>query len=39
MHNGLDAAWIDEGQRATWRKEWMQEFDALRVQLDSAQAT
>ena len=39
MQNGLDAAWIDEGQRATWRKEWMQEFDALRVLLDNAQTT
>jgi adenine deaminase len=33
MHNGLDAAWIDEGQRTAWRMEWTREFDALRARL------
>jgi adenosine deaminase len=32
MHNGLDAAWIDEGQRSAWRRDWTREFDALRAQ-------
>lgn len=34
MLNGLDAAWIDESQRATWRREWTIEFDALRGKHD-----
>jgi adenosine deaminase len=33
MHNGLDAAWIDDTQRAKWKREWSREFDALRGQL------
>jgi adenosine deaminase len=36
MHNGLDAAWIDEGLRSAWRRDWTQEFDALRAQLGQA---
>lgn len=36
MHNGLDAAWIDDTQRAKWRKQWTLEFDALRVKLKEA---
>jgi adenosine deaminase len=40
MINGLDAAWIDEGQRSVWRREWTEEFDALRAQLGGqAEAT
>ena len=35
MHNGLDAAWIDDGQRTAWRREWTREFDALRAKLDA----
>jgi adenosine deaminase len=34
MVNGLDAAWIDESQRSTWRREWTREFDALRARVD-----
>jgi len=34
MHNGLDAAWIDEVQRKQWRKEWTAIFDALRSRLE-----
>jgi adenosine deaminase len=34
MHNGLDAAWIDDDKRARWRREWTHEFDALRAGLD-----
>jgi len=30
MLNGLDAAWIDEDTRRSWRREWGAEFDALR---------
>jgi adenine deaminase len=33
MENGLDAAWIDDTQRAQWRREWGQEFDRLRAQI------
>jgi adenosine deaminase len=35
MHNGLDAAWIDDGQRSAWRREWTLEFDALRAKLSA----
>ncbi len=31
MHNGIDGAWIDEGTRARWRREWTAEFDTLRA--------
>jgi adenosine deaminase len=34
MLNGLDAAWIDDGWRARWRREWVAEFDALSAQLE-----
>ena len=30
MLNGLDAAWIDEGTRREWRRDWSAEFDSLR---------
>jgi adenine deaminase len=33
MHNGLDAAWIDDRIRAKWRQEWSGEFEVLRAQL------
>jgi adenosine deaminase len=33
MDNGFDAAWIDDAQRARWRRDWGQEFDRLRSQL------
>ncbi len=36
MHNGLDAAWIDDRLRAKWRQEWSGEFEALRAQLQTA---
>jgi adenine deaminase len=29
MHNGLEAAWIDESTRRAWSHEWQQEFDML----------
>jgi adenosine deaminase len=29
MHNGLDAAWIDESTRQNWRTEWQKEWDVL----------
>ena len=34
MHNGLDGAWIDDGTRRRWRKEWSTEFDTLFARLD-----
>ncbi len=34
MHNGLDAAWIDESTRQAWRKTWQTEFDALKPILE-----
>jgi len=30
MLNGIDAAWIDEGTRERWRRDWSAEFDQLR---------
>ena len=29
MHNGLDAAWIDDSTRNRWRKEWSAELTNL----------
>lgn len=29
MLNGIDGAWLDEGTRARWRREWAEEFDRL----------
>jgi adenosine deaminase len=34
MENGLDAAWLDDAQRASWRTEWNREFDQLQTRLD-----
>ena len=33
MLNGLDAAWLDDGRRRAWRREWTAEFDLLRETL------
>jgi len=33
MLNGLDAAWLDEGTRREWRREWTAAFDSLRGDL------
>ena len=33
MHNGLDAAWIDESTRQKWRVQWQLEFDILMKEL------
>lgn len=33
MMNGIDGAWIDPSIRATWRKEWDDEFDTLQKML------
>lgn len=30
--NGIDGAWVDEGQRRQWRSDWLAEFDRLRAQ-------
>jgi len=35
LENGLDGAWIDDGQRRAWRVQWLAEFDALRDRLSS----
>ncbi len=33
MHNGLDAAWIEESTRRAWASEWQQEFEMLMKEL------
>jgi adenosine deaminase len=33
MINGIDGAWVDETTRATWRAQWLPEFDSLVEQL------
>ncbi len=30
MHNGIDAAWVDEGTKRDWRQRFNSEFDAAR---------
>ena len=32
MLNGLDAAWIDDTSRQSWREAWVGQFDSLRAQ-------
>jgi adenosine deaminase len=39
MLNGLDGAWIDPGQRQSWRASWGSQFDALLAEFDRAQST
>ena len=39
MLNGIDAAWIDERERARLRTEWSAEFDSLRAGMESANGT
>jgi adenosine deaminase len=36
MLNGIDAAWIDEGERRRMRAEWGARFDILRAGMESA---
>ncbi|NPC55497.1 adenosine deaminase [Caenimonas soli] len=36
MLNGIDAAWIDEGERRSMRAEWGARFDSLRAGMESA---
>jgi adenosine deaminase len=36
MHNGLQAAWIDETMRNAWRREWQIEFEALKPDVEGA---
>jgi adenosine deaminase len=31
--NGLDGAWIGDDLRARWRREWLADFDALRLRM------
>lgn len=33
IENSIDAAWVSEQQKLTWKKEWLAEFDHLRAQL------
>ena len=33
MLNGLDGAWIDEGARGAWKRDWTAAFDAARAVL------
>jgi adenosine deaminase len=30
MLNGLDGAWVEEETRLQWKREWSNDFDALR---------
>ena len=36
MLNGLDAAWIDQGERQRLRAEWGASFDSLRCGMELA---
>jgi len=36
MLNGLDASWMDSGQRQAWRDTWSAEFQALRARISPA---
>lgn len=31
--NGIDAAWVDDATKQQWRKEWAEEIDRLRAEL------
>lgn len=33
VENSIDAAWVDDAQKAAWKKEWLSEFDRLAAQL------
>jgi adenosine deaminase len=33
LNNGLDGAWISDDLRRRWRREWLGEFDALRLRV------
>jgi hypothetical protein len=39
MHNGLDAAWIDDSTRGQWRAEHTARFDTLRADLPASTLT
>jgi adenosine deaminase len=39
MHNGLDAAWIDDSTRRQWRAEHTARFDTLRADLPASTLT
>jgi adenosine deaminase len=32
--NGIDAAWVDAGQKLQWRKDWTARFDRLRADME-----
>lgn len=34
--NGIDGAWVDEGTRRQWRREWVLEIDSLISQLEES---
>ena len=36
MLNGIDAAWIDEGERQRLRADWGERFDSLRAAMESS---
>jgi hypothetical protein len=38
MLNGVEAAWIDEGTRRAWSRDWAAEYDALAPSLRHASA-
>lgn len=33
--NGVDAAWVDESTKATWRQEWSAEIDAILADVET----
>ena len=37
--NGLDGAWISDDLRKQWRREWIAEFDTLRLRLSDSSAS
>lgn len=36
MFNGIDAAWVDAGQKQQWRRDWSASFDRLRAGMEAA---
>lgn len=35
--NGIDASWTDDATKATWRREWAAEIDALFASVNGGQ--
>lgn len=39
LEASIDAAWVDDGTKAEWRRDWLAEFDRLRAELPADAAT